>query len=236
MAGTPPHMIVPATGYGGLGWPSTANFPQGLHGSLSMADWTVGNEGYAQQTFLGASIRNFTMQGAFGDSSSSLSLSLVVDEYNQSDTLPSGVGDDVYHNGVYDRFAPPPVGTPVFFKFGRNHATVPQAYLRTMDELAGGKSSCPKAPYSTVQTMGVVNAVPSTSTSNETILEGPPTGDQYDTSTIHTWRDYKNLNGPAGLGNDCRGYDHLVFGGILQSYTQNRGPDANPIQCSFGLK
>ena len=121
---TPPHLIVPPSGYGGNNWPSGANFPQGIHGSLSVADWTVGNEGYAQQTFLGASIRNFNMQGGFGDTSSQLNLTLVVDEYNVADTLPSGVGDDVYHNGKHDRFAAPPVGTPVFFKFGKNHATV----------------------------------------------------------------------------------------------------------------
>ena len=73
------HLIVPPTGALGSSWPSGANLPQGLHGSISMADWTLGNDGYAQQTFLGASIRNFTMKGGFGDSVSDLSLSLVAD-------------------------------------------------------------------------------------------------------------------------------------------------------------
>ena len=96
------HLIVPPTGALGNNWPSGANLPQGIHGSISMADWTVGNEGYAQQTFLGASIRNFSMKGGFGDTSSDLNVSLVPDEYNVSDTLGFGVGDDVYHNGKYD--------------------------------------------------------------------------------------------------------------------------------------
>ena len=79
-----------------------------------------------------------------------------------------GLGDDVYHNGITDIFSPPPVGTPVFFKFGKERASVAQAWGKTFD-----------VSYRT------------------------------------------NLAGTVGA-------NHLVFGGILQSYTQNRGPGGNP--------
>ena len=92
--------------------------------SYSAGGWTYGNEGFVQQTFLGASIRSFSINGGFGDSTSTLSVSLVNDEYNVSDRQPQGFGDDVYHTGSYDKFSPPIVGTPVWFKFGKNRRTV----------------------------------------------------------------------------------------------------------------
>ena len=90
-----------------------------IPGSLSAAKWTFNNEGYEQQTFLGCSIKAFNVNGEFGDSSSSLSVSLVPDEYNRSDGTGLGVGDDVYHNGVSDKLVELPPGTPVFFKFSK---------------------------------------------------------------------------------------------------------------------
>ena len=102
-------------------WPSTFNLPQGPSGTFSKGGWTEGNEGFIQQTFLGASIRNFNIAGGFGDSSTNLSVSLVEDEYNKSDSTFLGLGDDVYHSGNGDKFIPPPVGTPVFFKFGKKN-------------------------------------------------------------------------------------------------------------------
>ena len=83
-------------------WPSSHVIPQGKHGSLSTGGWTIGNEGFVQQTFLGASITNFNINAGFGDTSSSLSLQLVNDEYNKSDQLSLGMGDDPYHNGKLD--------------------------------------------------------------------------------------------------------------------------------------
>ena len=102
MPNIPDKSIVPGSGDGinQLRWPSSGAIPT----SYSSAGWTVGNEGVAQQTFLGASIRNFSLKGGFGGSSSSLSVSLVEDEYNRSDTLGRGLGDDVYHDGVTDSF------------------------------------------------------------------------------------------------------------------------------------
>lgn len=123
-----------------------------------------------QQTFLGASIRSFNMNGGFGDSSSTLSVDLINDEYNHSDGTTQGLGDDVYHSGNGDRFIPPMAGSPVFFKFGPERATVEQAYTLTFSKLYGTT---------------------------------PPSR-------------------PIGSG-------HIVFGGILQSYVENRGPGGSPL-------
>ena len=223
------HLVIPPTGaYAAGTWPSNANLPQGLHGSISMADWTNGNEGFIQQTFLGASIRNFSMKGGFGDSSSDLSLSLVVDEYNVSDTTGYGVGDDAYHNGQNDRFLPPPVGTPVFFKFGRNHADVEQSWIRTLDQLHSGVPSCLGIPSTNSPQTGPITQRPQP-IGGEAFFDGVPISDRANTGSVSgQWINYPNTTGIPGLSNDCRGYNHLVFGGILQSYTQNRGPSANP--------
>ena len=142
----PDYSIIPPTGAFsdqnkeariGSQWPSRFTLPQGPSGAFSQGGWTEGNEGFLQQSFLGASIRSFNINGVFGDSSSNLSVELVVDEYNKADQTPLGVGDDVYHSGNGDAFIAPPVGTPVFFKFGKNWATVEQAYRRTIDQTYG---------------------------------------------------------------------------------------------------
>ena len=99
----------------------------------TVGGWVDGSEGFVQQTFLGASITDFNIAAGFNDSPSKLSVSLVVDEYNKSDKLPIGSGDDIYHNGEYDSFNPPPIGAPVFFKFGKNHASTVQAYLKSYE-------------------------------------------------------------------------------------------------------
>ena len=143
--------------------------PTGINNTLSVAG-TPGNEGFPQQTFLGASIRSFNVSAGFGDSVSSLSVQLVNDEFNKSDGTPTGEGDDPYHNGLYDQFIPPIVGTPVYFKFGKELATVEQAYQQIFDDTYG---------------------------------------DARTTETV--------------------GRNHFVFGGILQSYNQNRGPGGNPL-------
>lgn len=199
------HSIQPASGYYGIFWPSSGAIPQ----SFSVGGWTSGNLGFIQQTFLGASIRSFTLNGGFGDNSSQLSVELINDEFNKSDQTPRGLGDDVYHNGSYDTFAPPPVGSPVFFKFGTNHATVEEAYKKTFDDLYGT----------------------STSVEVPAVIVG-----QYDKNNFKTLADGQYvdietnniLDNSSFLNSPHRGRNHLTFGGILQSYVQNRGPSANP--------
>ena len=110
---------IPPTGEKGTDWPEDFVLPQGIHGSLSYGGWTSGNEGFLQQTFLGASIRSFNVSAGFGDTSSTMSIELVNDEFNKSDEKGYGDGDDPYHNGEKDTFMPPVVGSPVFFKFGK---------------------------------------------------------------------------------------------------------------------
>ena len=99
--------IIPPSGLYGLEWPAHPVITQGVHGSLSDAAWTEGNEGLPQQTFLGASIRSFSLNAGFGDSVSTLSVELVNDEFNVSDLTELGSGDDPYHNGsTGDQFSP----------------------------------------------------------------------------------------------------------------------------------
>ena len=85
------HSIIRSSGAYGEDWPANINFTQGLGGSVSMGGWTVGNEGFIQQTFLGASIRSFDISAGFGDSTSTLSVSLINDEYNKSDRTLAGL-------------------------------------------------------------------------------------------------------------------------------------------------
>jgi hypothetical protein len=139
----------------------------------SLADFSVAGgtyPKYEQQTFLGASLSSFTVNAGFGDTSSTLGVQLVEDEYNISDGSGLGRGQDVYHNGVKDQFIPPPVGSPVFFSFGARRATVQDAYLKPYDDLYGKNAS---------------------------------------------------VNNPAR--------DHFTFGGILQTYTQNKNPAGSPM-------
>jgi hypothetical protein len=98
------HSVIQPSGSYGPSWPQHHNLPQGKEGSISAGGWTKGNEGFVQQTFLGASIRSFDLNAGFGDTTSSLSVSVVNDEYNKSDGKGYGGGDDVYHNGVHDDF------------------------------------------------------------------------------------------------------------------------------------
>ena len=91
--------------------------------------------GFVQQTFLGASITDFSINAGFGDSTSTMSVNLVPDSVNSGDAFGIGQGDDVYHNGQSDQFRPPAVGSPVFFKFGSQLATVSQAFRKTYDDI-----------------------------------------------------------------------------------------------------
>lgn len=202
---TPPPSIVRASGYYGNAWPASGAIPQ----KFSSADWTIQSKKFPQQTFLGASIRSFTANGGFGDSTSTLGVELVNDEFNVSDRTSAGFGDDVYHSGLHDKFVPPLVGSPVFFKFGQSFATIEEAYRRTFDDLYNkGVSTYPA----------------------QTILFSPSTS--YDPQNFtalydNTLVDLSN-NTISGTPNP-KINEHFVFGGILQSYTQNRGPGGNPL-------
>jgi len=203
------NSILQSAGYYKTNWPAQSGMviPQGL----SVGGWTVDNRGFVQQTFLGASIRSFSMNGGFGDSASTLSVELINDEYNKSDGTAQGSGDDVYHNGNYDKFAPPIVGSPVFFKFGQNFASVEQAYKKTFIDI-----------YNSGFLTG--NGIPTT-----------PAGD-FDHKTLakNVFVDIASsglydYNSYLDYGNERRGQNHIVFGGILQSYLQNKGPNGNPL-------
>lgn len=163
--------IIPNSGYYQAAKPTGFNLDTDLAIPESFS-YSSEDIKYAQQTFLGASIRSFNINAGYGDNTSTLSVELVNDEYNTSDYSPKGspYGDDIYHSGIYDRFAPPPVGSPVFFKFGRTKASIDDAYGYMYDSTYGTESAV----------------------------------------------------GPSGKF-------HLCFGGILQSYVQNRGPGGNPL-------
>lgn len=213
-----PLGIFSPSGTYGNDWPANPVLSQGLHGSLSDAGWTEGNEGIPQQTFLGASIRSFNLNAGFGDTVSTLSVELVNDEFNLSDLTELGSGDDPYHNGQEDEFRPPAVGTPVYFKFGTNPATIEQAYRKTFDETYpeySGTLNVPPNPFPEVQTNGQIEKIPAPYHYLRKI-ENKNTANQE-----NTWVDKSLL---YKYDTVWRGKDHLAFGGILQSYTQNRSP------------
>ena len=159
--------VNPASGYYSAGSDPVTNFaiPQGLSSARHQ-------DGYEQQTFLGASIRSFNINAGFGDSTSTLNVELVNDEFNKSDGTNTGVltGDDIYHSGNGDGFIPPPVGSPVFFKFGKKKASVQDTYAGLYDQI-----------YKT-----------------------------------------NNASNPEAKL-------HFCFGGILQSYVENRGQGGDPL-------
>ena len=261
----PNYSIIPPTGAFGqdkeLGrgseWPSNFVLPQGPSGSFSQAGWTEGNEGFIQQTFLGASIRNFNIAGGFGDSSSSLSVELVEDEYNKSDSTFLGLGDDVYHSGNGDTFVAPPVGTPVFFKFGKNWATVEQAFRRTIDETYGItsldteewnfkgklKDDFTRENGYDIRESGMFSTFPyeaSGEVPNERekyyLREGgyvkktDPENSPSDQDPRDDRRYYVDKSFLFEHDNKNRGFNHFVFGGILQSVVESRSPNGNPLQ------
>lgn len=194
---------------------------------MSSARWSDEARAVPQQTFLGASIRGFNMQGGFGDNSSSLTVDLVVDEYNESDRTIFGVGDDVYHSGLFrspirptetvgDRFVPPIPGSPVFFKFGPNFATVEEAFLPVFNELY---FSAPTPPLQPTFQQGAA--------SFDAIVSGqvPLPLDSY----ISFSQNLAIANYSAIVNGPLKGANHVTFGGILQNYNQNRTPQGSPL-------
>lgn len=224
--------IISPSGNYGNNWPQHPVLSQGIHGSLSDAGWTEGNEGLPQQTFLGASIRSFSINAGFGDSTSSLSVDVVNDEFNLSDLTELGSGDDAYHNGNQDEFKPPVVGTPVYFKFGSNPATVEQAFRKTFDDTYPEHGDTLKIPpaffnaqgefdFPEVTTGGAIDRIPA----NYHYLRRIENKGQANQKNI--WIDKSAL---WNYHTEWRGKDHLSFGGILQSYTQNKtATGGNPL-------
>lgn len=218
--------IIPSSGVYGKDWPANSVIPQGSGGKLSTAGWTAdssgnfGNEGFVQQTFLGASIRTFNLSAGFGDTSSTMTIDLVNDEYNESDGTGIGEGDDPYHNGKKDTFNPPVVGTPVFFKFGKNPATIEQAFRQTYDDLYKTKTLPDKGD-----------------TDNPWGYNFPVS--PYDPNDFAELEPYHLVDLESNLIQDrsklwekdtvWRGRNHFAFGGILQSYTQNKGEAGAPL-------
>jgi len=211
-----PHLgIVPASGNYGSEWPANFVIPQGNEGSMSVGGWTIGNEGFPQQTFLGASIRNFSVNAGFGDSSSNVSVELVNDEYNKSDKSFFGRGDDPYHDGQNDLFRPPAVGSPVFFKFGTNPATVEQAWRKTFDDTYG---------YNTISNDSFAEY------RVQRPLESLPPFNFVDLSKSNDESFYViDKSSLLNPDNEARGRNHFVFGGILQSYTENNSSEGRGL-------
>jgi len=215
------HSIVPASGYFGNGWPASGAIPQ----SFSSAGWTIDARGFVQQTFLGASIRNFNMNGGFGDNTSTLTVDLVNDEFNKSDQTGQGLGDDVYHAGFRDKFAAPIMGAPVFFKFGKNFASVQEAYVQTFDDL-----------YGITSTVGDNENAPGDGDTDQGTNEPTVVG-EFDIDTFTSLGDnqYVDLatkeikDYTSVLTGVDRGRNHLVFGGVLQSVTENRSSNGDPL-------
>ena len=85
MANKHRYSIIPPSAVFQESWPQSGNITQGKYGALSVGGWTSGNEGFIQQTFLGASIRSFNVSAGFGDSTSTMGIELVNDEFNKSD-------------------------------------------------------------------------------------------------------------------------------------------------------
>lgn len=129
----------------------------------------VPNSSFQQRTFLGASISKISLSAGFGDSASTLALNLIEDEYNTGDNTGRGTGQDPYHNGVRDNFAPPLVGSPVFFSMGpstlqtfnnldnKNNLdqfnvgkfvspTTEESWAKTMDDLFANSTAKPDDP------------------------------------------------------------------------------------------
>ena len=228
---------------------NTSNWPEdfAIPESLSTGGWTKDDRGYAQQTFLGASIKSFTMNAAFGDQSSSLSVELVEDEFNKSDSQPSGLGDDIYHNGLHDKFAAPFVGAPVFFKFGQHHVTIEQAYKHVFDTFSWSgtmpRATSPSTTESTddrLRRLGINRRY--TIGQGFVPLSDPPAdplekcdGLPFESGqTISTGEAIPSLGQDEyydvaartvvklDVDNEDIGCQHLTFGGILQSYTKNQ--------------
>ena len=229
------HSIFPASGfYNSL---QEAFAGGAIPELLSSAKWSDSDKGYPQQTFLGASVRSFNMNGGFGDSSSSLTVDLVVDEYNLSDQTPAGYGDDVYHSGqrignniIGDNFVPPIPGSPVYFKFGPNFATIEEAYRKTFDDLYFYNTMSEIDPITagTATLSGIIYGKVNIPPNSYVDLYIPDVVDGGVALTDDQPRPIINYS-DIRYNAKAKGREHIIFGGILQTYTQNRSPNGNPL-------
>lgn len=211
-------------------WWEQFTLPRGVSGTISSAGWTTQAPGYTQHTFLGASVQSFDISAGFGDSSSTLSVRLVEDTNNNSDGKPLGDGIDAYHNGKFDIFRPPAVGSPVFFYFNQFPTTVEQAYKKTIDDLYGLSSAIEpvftdRKTYSGTQ---VVNALDQYMYVD---LKESDLTSQHPKDQTYTVEDRIGVFVP-GKDDDLysnRGYHSLVFGGILTNYTESESMSSRGI-------
>ena len=179
---------------------------------FSTGGLTLEDRGYKQQTFLGASIRNFTMSAGFGDESSTLSVDLVEDEYNKSDGTAKGEGADVYHNGKHDEFVPPFVGSPVFFTFGKDYADINEAFTGVFEYIYESGTTSSGVTLTDGSYSGAISGVK---------LEDLQENEYYDierSGTVIVEQDDGNI-----------GRGHITFGGILQSFVETRSPQGNSV-------
>ena len=190
--------------------------PQAIPRGISTGGWTVQSQGFQQQTFLGASITSFNMNGGFGDTSSTLSVNLVVDEFNRSDETDIGNGADVYHSGKRDTFNPPFIGSPVFFTFGHNRRSVKQTFKDIIDEeINSGEPPCSSGVIPDGDQEGGTHPFEVTELASGKFLDLDPDTKGYYT---HEEDDEGNVKNSCALG----------FGGVLQSYVQSRSANGNP--------
>jgi hypothetical protein len=104
---------------------------------------------FPQQSFLGATILDFSASLGYGSQSSTLTVNLIEDDVftggkNQgtSAATPSGQGHDVYHRGALgDNFQTPMVGSPVYFHYGVKSCNVDEGFRKTIDDLYGATLS-----------------------------------------------------------------------------------------------
>ena len=225
------NSILQPSGYYGPRWPAESGLviPEGL----STGGWTMEARGIMQQTFLGGSIRSFNMNGGFGDTSSNLTVELINDEFNKSDLTAYGLGVDEYHGGQKDFVLPPIPGTPVYFKFGENLATVTQAYRKTFDNLYG-YNTIPAGSTSKAEFERYFQAAFATSPSatfyrygarKTPIAYAPGLFKSFITGGTYNLQSFRIKNSD----DQARGENHIVFGGILQSFIQNRSSAGNPL-------
>ena len=104
-----------------------------LSSSLRQEIRDVGGVFPEQQTFLGATIKSFSVSAGGGSTPKSLNVELIVDPNGTNPTIDDpqksrGIYDPYHHNQVGDSFSPPGVGMPVFFVYSNPRVTIKEAY------------------------------------------------------------------------------------------------------------
>lgn len=86
-----------------------------------------------QQTFLGATVKSFSVNAGTGSTPTTLNVELIEDSGGRNPTIDdpnknNGVYDPYHHNKIGDGFSPPGVGMPVFFVYSNPRVTIKEAY------------------------------------------------------------------------------------------------------------